>query len=209
MPCIVIVRVRVGPDAALQELITEVNPAREFGGTVEDRPVPRRRLRLDGLAVAEPSHVGPVNRYGIKFQLGRIGHAGLVEQYEGDAVFAEQAGEFGVEPSSIANLDSKSVAVRESFEKGDQPVEEGVAILEYGLCKERELEQDGAELASQQARDLQKFGKLLLTAKQNLFVCDDLRRLERKEESVRSPFRPAANGLRRGTRIERGVDFHR
>jgi hypothetical protein len=206
---VVVVGVGENLDAPLVNLAHDFDPLGELVGAIHDDLVPSLRPFLDSFAISEPADVGEVGGDGVELleQLSRARHPGVVLEDQGDVVVAERAGEAGVEPALVANLDGELVAGWKFLHERGEQFQEFAGALEFGAVEIRKLQDHRPELG---AEELHCFDELLefgFGANQHFFVGDDLWNLHGKDEVVGSLARPAVDGGGGGSAVEGRVHF--
>src|SRR5215472_17771385 len=119
----------VDENASFSDLVAKIDPAAQFGCTVNDCFVPGHGLLLDCFTVAEPADVRPTSSNRIELKFGRTLHPGTILEHECYATIPEQSRKFCVKPISIAKLNREFVRIREPCEEWNKTVQKLVTIV--------------------------------------------------------------------------------
>ena len=109
VPGVMIVCERIYQHASSSDLIAEIDPAAQFGRTVDESSIPSHGLFFDCFAIAQPADARPIGCNRIELQFSWVGHPRSVLQHERNLAVPQKVRKFSVEPISVANLNCKFV----------------------------------------------------------------------------------------------------
>src|SRR6266478_5515765 len=109
IPRVMIVRVRVDLQIALQELPEQLYPVRQMFRPVDNGLIPCRRLLLDILAIAEPTNVDEIrcDQVALCRHFPGSRQEARVRQSQSHIMFSEHLGQCAVEQLLVPNFDRR------------------------------------------------------------------------------------------------------